>query len=300
MRWVTTILGIVLTVLSVYGILYSNNTKNVDEKIIENFKDAGEYISDLPQIISPSSNSLNFHLPTPLVFDGVSSSESVDDIHSEINIVNIIYYTNENRKQNNLPNLFENSKLNSSAQVKAADMLNGQYFEHSSPEGVSVGDLVDDASYKYIMVGENLAMGGFKTSKDVVDAWMASVGHRENILNSRYVDIGIGIVYGNYQGDNVWLLVQHFARPIELCPSIDQSLEEKINTDQETLSNLEKDIEAQNTKVEETNKWSSDYQGEVEAYNDLVSQYNALLEIVKENIDTYNATVQAFNACIAA
>ena len=48
---------------------------------------------------------------------------------------------------------------------------------------------------------------------------MASPGHRANILNSRFIDIGVAVKEGEYQGKETWLAVQEFGEPLSDCPS---------------------------------------------------------------------------------
>mgnify|MGYP000532153764 CR=1 FL=1 len=302
MRWITTFFGLLLAVLSIYSISSGGNFKDIPQRIQDVFKETGEFIYDLPRAIKDGEPGTAFSLPTPLIFDGSDSNtelESHEKSHAEITRANIIYFTNVNRNANSILSVTENSKLNTSAQVKAADMLAKQYFEHDSPSGVSVGDLVEDAEYAYVTVGENLARGDFKNSKEVVDAWMASPGHKENILNVRYTEIGVGIAYGKYEGDDVWLLVQHFGRPLSLCPSVNQDLKNTIELNKITLDNLKIEIDEMAKEIDESNHWSSSYEGKIEAYNILVQDYNALAKKVEADIALYNEEIAVHNACIA-
>src|SRR3989344_4089272 len=103
-----------------------------------------------------------------------------------ITVAGTIKATNAARASNGLPPLVENSKLDTAARAKVADMFELQYFEHVSPTGRNVSNLVKDVQYEFIAVGENLALGNYKDDQDLVTAWMNSPGHRANILNSRY------------------------------------------------------------------------------------------------------------------
>src|SRR3989344_5440335 len=81
---------------------------------------------------------------------------------------NVIAQTNLQRQANGgLPALVENIKLNAAAMVKAQDMFEKQYFEHVSPSGVGPGELVKAYGYDYIVTGENLILGNFKSEKEV-------------------------------------------------------------------------------------------------------------------------------------
>jgi len=128
---------------------------------------------------------------------------------SAISIPNIISLTNDSRTQQNLSELKENSLLDAAAQNKANDMLAKGYFSHNTPDGHTPWDFITAAGYNYITAGENLAVN-FTEAENVEDAWMNSPGHRANILNKSYEEIGIGISQGNYQGHEAIFVVQMF------------------------------------------------------------------------------------------
>jgi len=100
------------------------------------------------------------------------------------------------------------------ALIKAKDMLMHDYFSHTSPDGNKSGELVTAAGYAYRMVGENIAYGDYTDSAQLVGSWMKSPGHRANILEQRYTDIGVAVLFGEFNGRNVWVGVQIFGRPM--------------------------------------------------------------------------------------
>jgi len=124
----------------------------------------------------------------------------------------LIDLTNETRIKNNLPPLANNLQLKQAAILKGMDMNARQYFSHYSPEGTSPWHWIEEAGYRYLYAGENLAIN-FKNSKDVEEAWLASRKHKENILSDRYKDIGIGVVRGKADGRPVLFIVQMFGTP---------------------------------------------------------------------------------------
>ena len=208
----------------------------------------------------------------------------------------IIDETNKNRKQNgNLIPLILNEKLNKSAQEKVENMFKEQYFEHISLSGISVSDLGDQFNYKYITIGENLALGNFKNDETLVQAWMDSPNHRDNILNQRYTDIGVGIKKGMFEGKETWLAVQHFGLPLSFCPEADQVLKLEIELNKQKLDAIQVNLELQKEEVEKTNY---NNQNKVSEYNNLVSKYNNLIKETEIAIGNYNGQVQAFNICI--
>jgi hypothetical protein len=131
---------------------------------------------------------------------------------SAINIPNIINLTNESRKQFSLSALTENQLLNKAAQAKADDMLAKGYFAHNSPDGKTPWDFIVATGYSYLQAGENLAVN-FSEAEDVETAWMNSPGHKANILNKNFQEIGIGVAQGIYQGHNAIFVVQEFGDP---------------------------------------------------------------------------------------
>lgn len=124
----------------------------------------------------------------------------------------IVELTNKFRKENDLPALRPNEALEKAAYLKAENILDLDYWSHTSPNGKEPWDFVDDAEYKWAEVGENLAKG-FLSSNEVVEAWKESQKHRENLLNKLYREIGIAVVPGKIQGKRVVLVVQIFAKP---------------------------------------------------------------------------------------
>jgi uncharacterized protein YkwD len=213
----------------------------------------------------------------------------------------IISWTNIERVEANLPLLLENSYLNVSAEAKAKDILARQYFAHIAPDGRGAGDLVSETGYSYIVVGENLALGGFDSNKEIVEAWMASPGHRENMLNKRFWEIGVGVAVGVYQGQEVWVAVQHFALPLSACEQPDEQLLTKIESRKNLITEQSKHADTLRAQIEATEpKHTSAYNAKVEAYNDLVREINKSIDELKAMIDTYNTQVKETNECMAS
>jgi len=121
----------------------------------------------------------------------------------------IVADTNKEREEASLTPLSRNDLLDVAAQMKADDMASKGYFAHYSPGGVSPWHWFNEASYKYVNAGENLAVH-FTDSDKVVKAWMNSPTHRENIMNGSYREIGIGTATGMYQGYDTVFVVQLF------------------------------------------------------------------------------------------
>jgi len=238
--------------------------------------------------------------PGPLrVISNIFTSGSTN---GELSAKNVITITNRNRAENgSLPALKENAKLDASAEIKLKDMFAKQYFEHISPNGIGVSDLGKEVGYEYIIIGENLALGSFTSDKALVDAWMASPGHRANILNKHYTQIGVAVGKGTFEGKTTWLAVQHFGLPKDACPSTDEVLHGKITIDQQRARSMELDMAERRARIDSGAVYEGKTTNEqIEEYNNLVGIYNELVINLKQEINTYNEGIRALNACIAA
>ncbi|NEU29681.1 hypothetical protein GN156_02690 [bacterium LRH843] len=110
----------------------------------------------------------------------------------------MIDLVNQERSKQGLAPLKVNLELTKVARVKAQDMINKNYFDHQSPTYGSPFDMLNQFGIQYRTAGENLA--GNQTVEAAHKALMNSQGHRENILNSNYQEVGIGIVDGGPYG----------------------------------------------------------------------------------------------------
>ncbi|OGL90101.1 hypothetical protein A3J36_01480 [Candidatus Uhrbacteria bacterium RIFCSPLOWO2_02_FULL_54_37] len=134
--------------------------------------------------------------PTPAYFSSLTAQR-------------IITLTNEARAHIGIAPMQGNDVLQQSAAFKAEEMARQGYFAHTNPQGESPWEWFKRAGYVYTYAGENLAMD-FNNAEEVVEAWMESPKHRENILNPKYRDIGIAVTTGAVDGRTVTLVVQHF------------------------------------------------------------------------------------------
>jgi len=114
---------------------------------------------------------------------------------------------NADRAASGLPALKLNNKLTGLARDYAQDMINRNFFSHYNPEGQSPFDRMQQYGINYHYAGENLAINSSVESAE--KAFMNSPGHRANILNENYSEIGIGV---KYDGSQVYV-VQEFIKP---------------------------------------------------------------------------------------
>jgi hypothetical protein len=131
---------------------------------------------------------------------------------SDITPEKIVEYTNQERAKLGLPLLKINQSLNQGAQLKAGDMFAFDYWAHESPSGREPWEFFREVDYDYRVAGENLARD-FMNADDVVQAWMESPTHRDNIVNAKYKEIGVAVVNGTLEGIKTTLVVQFFGTP---------------------------------------------------------------------------------------
>lgn len=130
----------------------------------------------------------------------------------------VLALVNKERAAKGCPALVMNPKLQAAAQGHAAAMSKQNFFGHQSKNGASVGRRVSAQGYKWRSVGENISMG-WPTAQKAVSQWMASSGHRKNILDCRFKETGIAMVYDpndaplpGYSYGMKYYWVQTFAR----------------------------------------------------------------------------------------
>lgn len=140
-------------------------------------------------------------------------------IQYSISEQDLLQFTNQARQTNGLSGLEYNEALADAARRKAAHMFSNNYWAHFAPDGTSPWFFINSAGYEYLYAGENLAKG-FTDSPTIVNAWLDSPTHRENVLSDKYTQIGFAVVEGNLLGEETVLVVQMFGsekEPIQLA-----------------------------------------------------------------------------------
>lgn len=170
----------------------------------------------------------------------IRSNTRAQDISNSINNQTLLQQHNNKRTEAGLIPLTYNELLERSAQSKADEMLRTDCWSHYCPDGRSPWEFFEDAEYNYIYAGENLAEGFF-TVTDVMNAWMNSKTHRENIEKYEYQEVGFGIAYGSFQNvpNNIVIVVHFGTRPI--TPLIN-SINITSPTEGETISSQSTDV----------------------------------------------------------
>lgn len=146
-----------------------------------------EIIQANPQVSNPDLIYPGQVLNIPQLDKSVSSYEE-----------EVIRLVNNIRQQNGLQPLTANWELSRVARYKSQDMVDKRYFSHTSPTYGTPFQMIKNFGISFKTAGENIAYG-YATPQAVVDGWMNSSGHRANILNASYKQIGVGYVaQGNY------------------------------------------------------------------------------------------------------
>lgn len=142
----------------------------------------GEVIGANPQITNPDLIYPGQILSIPTVDASVQAFEN-----------EVVRLVNEQRSQHGLKPLTANWELSRVARYKSQDMADNRYFSHTSPTYGSPFQMIRNFGISFRTAGENIAYGQ-RTPQAVVNAWMNSSGHRANILNASYTQIGVGYV----------------------------------------------------------------------------------------------------------
>lgn len=146
---------------------------------------------------------------------------------TDISVQKLFELTNNQRRSADLSPLILNNKLSQAAEKKAQDMFTKNYWSHFGPAGETPWDFILGSGYQYEFAGENLAKN-FLFSQGVIDAWMRSTTHRENLLRSEYSEVGYAVVNGQLNGEETTLVVQMFGKPMNAISA--STLPEPVQT----------------------------------------------------------------------
>lgn len=138
--------------------------------------------------LNPTVEPTNMHVGEVIRLKATASSPS----GFEQQVVQLV---NQQRAKAGLRALTHRADVKNVAQKKAEDMINSNYFSHTSPNYGSPFDMLKTFGISYSYAGENIAKGQ-KTPQEVMNAWMNSSGHRANILKPEYDVIGVGFYHG--------------------------------------------------------------------------------------------------------
>lgn len=226
-------------------------------------------------------------------------SRTSQEAHMGLTPANIIWFTNYYRYTRGFAPLTNSKILFSSSTDKASDMFAYQYFEHTRPDSsITFDTFFTKEGYDYIKIGENLAMGNFDSSKEVVEAWMKSAEHKKNILDPNYREIGVSIVKGTMNGRSTYVFVQHFGKPQSACPAVPRSLESGLAMLERQIANLKSSVDAKEGEVSKTSVTDFNYNALVAEYNSMADAYNKTIDELATEVKQYNAAVKKYDLCV--
>ena len=211
--------------------------------------------------------------------------------------------TNNYRSSKGFHNLRYNEVLSKSAEEKVDLIFEEQHFDHIGKSGATMQDLINGAGYKFIRIGENLAYGTYYTEDAIVTSWINSPGHHALLISPDFLDIGVAVKKGTFNGNEVWVAVQHFGRPLSLCENAmpSDALKERIAVNRDRVNSLAREAEEKANILRSFGVPSGDeYTRIFNERNKIVKDHNNLLESVRSDINIYNNQIETYNVCMAA
>ena len=139
-------------------------------------------------------------LAAAVAFAAIARSAHGDPLDAR----HIVALTNASRRQAGLAPVTVDERLVAAAKAKLFDMLRRDYFAHDTPDGRQPWAFMQAAGYRFQAAAENLAKG-YDNEPELQQAWMKSRGHRANILNPLFTEIGVADANG--------IVVVMFGRP---------------------------------------------------------------------------------------
>ncbi|GAA0441301.1 hypothetical protein GCM10008983_18020 [Lentibacillus halophilus] len=165
----------------------SNNQQDTNENDQEQKKQDPNKQTNQPAEQQPTEQQQKQHQ------QNASQSQQLSEFEQQV-----VELTNQERTSQGLDPLKVDTELSKVARKKSQDMADNGYFAHNSPNYGSPFDMMEQFGISYQTAGENIAKGQ-STPQQVVDGWMNSEGHRENIMNPDFTHIGVGYVeQGNH------------------------------------------------------------------------------------------------------
>ena len=180
----------ILTLLLLFTFIPAAHAANYDTYTVKvgdtMWKIALRYKVGVPEIVSTNSQIKNSNM----IYPGQKVNVPLNGQASSIEM-QVAELTNQERAKHGLKPLTFNWELSRVARDKSEDMIAKNYFSHTSPTYGSPFDMMKAYGVSYRTAGENIASGQ-KSAQAVVTAWMNSEGHRKNILNPSFTEIGVG------------------------------------------------------------------------------------------------------------
>jgi len=128
------------------------------------------------------------------------------DVAPPASALQVVELMNQERANRGLPPMKVSAELTQAAQVHAKNLSTDRFFDHNDLNGKSAGDRAREAGYRWTLIAENIAAGQ-NSPAEVMHTWMNSPKHRDNILNARVMEVGVGYVLDlDRRYDHYWVL----------------------------------------------------------------------------------------------
>lgn len=187
-----------------YVTQYRINYYSPSRTVYRIYYDYPQYKDPVPA--EPTTPSKPAEPAQPAVPENPAPSQPVTPTQPEQNVgqasqyeIRVVELVNQERSKAGLSPLQMDASLSNVARLKSQDMRDNKYFSHTSPTYGSPFDMMKKFGISYRYAGENIAAGQ-RTPEEVVQAWMNSPGHKANILNDKYTNIGVGYASGGSYG----------------------------------------------------------------------------------------------------
>ena len=197
----------------------ANNLGTTEESLIIDHLGAGTFYIEV--YFEPEGGSTNYNLslsatPEATALETPIPQTPIPTGSNDEFIQEVLRLTNQERTKFGLEPLALGTELSQISQNHSLDMATNDFFSHKSSNGSSAVERAEAQDYLYPYIGENIA-AGYSTPEAVVAAWMNSSGHRQNILNPYYKEIGIGYYHlendtGNVNYTDYW--TQNFSTQV--------------------------------------------------------------------------------------
>lgn len=224
-----------------------------------------------------------------LLFLSITTTANAEAITSHM----IVSATNAERVENGETSLALDPELSAIAAEKLNDMFARGYFAHTAPTGETAGAIARGLEYEYALLGENLAMGWYDSAEEIVTAWMASPGHRKNILRDTFTSIGVAVGTGMFEGEETVMAVQIFAKPMTECRKPSDELKASIAAGETFI-----------TKIASLMRSYARAGAGTSGMRVVLDQVGYLLALFEKDLSnkvaSYNEQMKAYNACTSA
>lgn len=215
--------------------------------------------------------------------------------YTDLDVLNVI---NEERAKFELPPLVFSVDLERSSRQKVEDMVANNYFAHER-DGKVFEDFIKAENYDYVIIGENLARGEFKSAQRLVRAWLGSPNHRKNILNVRYQETGIAILPGTHDGQPVYYIAEHFGTPRSVCLNVTSvNANKDFSILQQVLRERGDEVASLKHTLSELTETGFERNKLLKLYQTKMNDLKSIEKTLQQKIEGEESLIQAYNSCI--